>query len=125
MKNDRHGKAKILTQSEIQLLLSQSFQEERDRALFGICLFCACRIREACTLRVTDAYDVSGRILPRLTIGKTNTKGKLATCSIPIISDLWVLLTNIPLWNWYNPFPHLQLGTDTARSAYAYILMES
>jgi integrase/recombinase XerD len=64
VKNDRHGKAKILTQSEIQLLFSQGFQEERDseallltadRALFGICLFSACRIREACTLRVTDA----------------------------------------------------------------------
>ncbi len=103
MKNDRHGKAKILTQSEIQLLFSQGFQEERDseallltadRALFGICLFSACRIREACTLRVTDAYDASGRVLPRLTIRKGNTKGKLATRSIPIISDLRVLLTN-------------------------------
>ena len=88
MKNDRHGKAKILTQSEIQLLFSQGFQEERDRALFDICLFSACRIREACTLRVTDAYDASGRTLPRLTIRKANTKGKLATRSIPIIEDL-------------------------------------
>ena len=94
MKNDRHGKAKILTQAEIQLLFSQGFQEERDRALFGICLFSACRIREACTLRVTDAYDASGRILPKLKIRKANTKGKLATRSIPIISDLRVLLTN-------------------------------
>jgi integrase/recombinase XerD len=39
MKNDRHGKAKILTQSEIQLLFSQGFQEERDRALFGFAYF--------------------------------------------------------------------------------------
>jgi len=94
VKNDRHGKAKILTQAEIQLLFSQGFQEERDRALFGICLFSACRIREACTLRVTDAYDASGRVLPRLTLRKSNTKGKLATRTIPIISDLRVLLTN-------------------------------
>jgi integrase/recombinase XerD len=94
MKNDRHGKAKILTQAEIQLLFSQGFQKERDHALFGICLFSACRIREACTLRVTDAYDASGRVLPRLTIRKANTKGKLATRSIPIIEDLRVLLTN-------------------------------
>lgn len=94
MKNDRHGKAKILTQAEIQLLFSQGFQENRDRALFGICLFSACRIREACTLRVTDAYDASGRVLPRLTLRKANTKGKLATRSIPIISDLRVLLSN-------------------------------
>ncbi len=103
MKNALHGKAKILTQAEIQLLFSQGFQEARDseallltadRALFGICLFSACRIREACTLRVSDAYDASGRVLPRLTIRKGNTKGKLATRSIPIIEDLRVLLTN-------------------------------
>ncbi|MBW4549053.1 MAG: site-specific integrase [Symplocastrum torsivum CPER-KK1] len=94
MKNDRHGKAKILTQAEIQLLFSQGFQLDRDRALFGICLFSACRIREACTLRAADAYDAAGRVLPRLTIRKGNTKGKLATRSIPIISDLRVLLTN-------------------------------
>jgi integrase/recombinase XerD len=46
MKVDRHGKAKILSQAEIQLLFSQGFQTPRDseallrsadRALFGIC----------------------------------------------------------------------------------------
>jgi integrase/recombinase XerD len=94
MKNDRDGKAKILTQAGIQLLFSQGFQEDRDRALFGICLFSACRIREACTLRAADAYDAAGRVLPRLTIRKGNTKGKLATRSIPIIEDLRLLLTN-------------------------------
>jgi len=51
VKNDRHGKAKILTQAEIQLLFSQGFQEERDRALFGICLFSACRIPESTHLK--------------------------------------------------------------------------
>ncbi len=30
MKIDRHGQAKILTQSEIQLLFSQGLQNERD-----------------------------------------------------------------------------------------------
>ena len=30
MKIDRHGKAKILTQSEIQLLFSQGLQSDRD-----------------------------------------------------------------------------------------------
>ena len=60
MKVDHHGKAKILSQAEIQLLFSQGFQTSRDseallltvdRALFGICLFTACRIREVCTIR--------------------------------------------------------------------------
>jgi hypothetical protein len=39
MKVDRHGKAKILSQAEIQLLFSQGFQTDRDRALFGICAY--------------------------------------------------------------------------------------
>ncbi|NET62074.1 MAG: site-specific integrase [Symploca sp. SIO2E6] len=94
MKIDRHGKAKILSQSEIQLLFSEGLQSSRDRTLFGICLFCACRVREACTLRTGDVYDNSGMVLPKLIIRKGNTKGKLATRTIPIISDLRTLLTN-------------------------------
>lgn len=92
MKIDRHGKAKILTQAEIQLLFSQGLTNTRDRTLFGICLFCACRIKEACTLRTRDAYDSKGRVLKELIIRKGNTKGKLATRTIPIIDELRSLL---------------------------------
>jgi integrase/recombinase XerD len=91
MKIDRHGQAKILTQSEIQLLFSQGLQSDRDRALFGICLYCCCRINEACTLNVLDVYS-KGRVRPELLIRKGNTKGKLATRSIPVIEDLRRLL---------------------------------
>ena len=106
MKIDRHGQAKILTQAEIQLLFSQGLQNNRDRALFGICLFTACRIREACTLRTADAFDAQGRVLPKLLIRKRNTKGKLATRTIPIIDDLRRLLTNYhPGWNQVYLFP--------------------
>jgi integrase/recombinase XerD len=94
MKVDRHGKAKILTQQEIQLLFREGFQTSRDRALFGICLFSACRINEACTLKITDAYDTAGRVRPKLIIRKQNTKGKLATRTIPVIEDLRLILTN-------------------------------
>jgi integrase len=83
MKIDRCGQAKILTESEIHLLFSQGLQNGHDGALFGICLFTACRIREACTLRTADAYDAQGRVLPKLIIRKGNTKGKLATRTIP------------------------------------------
>ncbi len=96
MKVDRHGKAKILTQEEIQLLFSEGFQNNRDRALFGISLFTACRVNEACTLKVTDAYDSAGRVRPKLIIRKGNTKGKLATRTIPVIEDLRLILTNYP-----------------------------
>ena len=99
MKIERHGKAAILSQQEIQLLFSEGLQTSRDRALFGICLFTACRIREACTLRTADVYDSSGKVLPKLIIRKGNTKGKLATRTIPIIDDLRILLTNYyPGW---------------------------
>jgi integrase/recombinase XerD len=93
MKVDRHGKAKILSQEEIQLLFSEGFQSNRDRALFAICLFSACRINEAVTLKTIDAYDTAGRVRPKLIIRKGNTKGKLATRTIPIIEDLRLILT--------------------------------
>lgn len=93
MKIDRHGKAKILTQTEIQLLFSVGLKNDRDRALFGVCLFTGCRIREACTLHVVDVYDNAGRVRPKLIIRKGNTKGKLATRTIPIIEDLRRILT--------------------------------
>jgi len=94
MKIDRRGKAKILSVEEIQLLFNSGLQTPRDRALFGIYLFCACRIQEACTLRTVDVYDASGRVRPKLIIRKGNTKGKLATRTIPVIDDLRILLTN-------------------------------
>ena len=106
MKIERHGKAAILSQQEIQLLFSEGLQTSRDRALFGICLFTACRIREACTLRTADAYDAQGRVLPKLIIRKGNTKGKLATRTIPIIDDLRILLTTYhPGWKEVYLFP--------------------
>jgi integrase/recombinase XerD len=92
MKIDRHGKAKVLSQAEIQLLFGQGLQNNRDCALFGICLYCCCRINEACTLSVSDTYDQSGRVRTELIIRKGNTKGKLATRAIPVIEDLRVLL---------------------------------
>jgi integrase/recombinase XerD len=97
MKIDRHGKAKILTHSEIQLIFNQGLQTQRDRALFGICLFSACRINEAVTLRIADVYAPDGQVRPELIIRKGNTKGKLATRAIPVWEDLRELLTSYHL----------------------------
>jgi integrase/recombinase XerD len=79
MKIDRHDKAKVLSQAEIQLLFFEGLRTPRDRALLGICLYCCCRINEACTLSVNDVYNRVGRVRPELLIRKGNTKGKLAT----------------------------------------------
>lgn len=93
MKIDRHGRAAVLTQEEIQRLFSEGLKTERDRALFGICLFTAARINEACTLRVADVYTANGSILPEVVIRKGNTKGKLATRTVPVIEELRLILS--------------------------------
>jgi integrase/recombinase XerD len=94
MKVNRHGRAKVLTQSEIQQIFNHGLENDRDRTLFGVCLFTACRIREACTLLTPDIYTFKGLVRPKLILRKSNTKGKLATRSIPVIEDLRQLLTS-------------------------------
>lgn len=94
MKVNRYGKAKILTTKEIQLIFSHGLDNDRDKTLFGVCLFSACRIREAVTLLTADIYTPKGAVRPQLIIRKGNTKGKLATRSIPVIEDLRRLLTS-------------------------------
>lgn len=103
MKIDRHGRAKILTPEEIQLLFNEGFNDnpfpDRDRALFGICLY------TACTIKTKDVYDRKGVVRDTLIIRKNRTKGKLATRTIPIIEDLRSLLANyFPSPRTYNLF---------------------
>ena len=109
MKIDRHGRAKILTTEEIQLLFDEGFKDNpypaRDRALFGICLYTACRITEACSLKTQDVYLRKGQVRDQLIIRKNCTKGKLATRAIPIIEELRLLLVNyFPSPRTYNLF---------------------
>ncbi|MDJ0648550.1 MAG: site-specific integrase [Xenococcaceae cyanobacterium MO_188.B19] len=94
MKIDRHGRAKILTQYEIQLLFNEGFtlNAVRDCTLFSICLYTACRINECVTLHTKDLYDSRNRVRSNLLIRKCHTKGKLATRTIPILEDLKVIL---------------------------------
>ena len=94
MKINRHGKAKILTQSEIQQLFNEGFQSDRDKALFGVCLYTACRINEACTLNTLDVYDKRMRVRGEIIFRRHNTKGKLAARAIPMIEELRGLLVN-------------------------------
>ncbi|VEP14182.1 Site-specific recombinase XerD [Hyella patelloides LEGE 07179] len=102
MKIDRHGKAKILTTEEIQLLFNQGTDKDRDRVLFGICLYTGCRINECVTLQKIDVYaprsgslrDRYGKVRSELILRKKNTKNKLATRTIPVIEELRLLLAN-------------------------------
>jgi integrase len=63
MKINRHGQSKILTPEEIELLFSQGLQTERDRVLFSVCLFSACRVAEACSLVTSDVYSLKGEVI--------------------------------------------------------------
>ena len=93
VKIDRHGQASVLTSEEIELLFNDGLQSDRDRTLFGVCLFSACRIAEACSLLTKDVYATNTRVRSELIIRKANTKGKLGTRTIPVIEDLRSLLT--------------------------------
>jgi integrase/recombinase XerD len=95
VKIDRHGQASVLTSDEIELLFNDGLQSDRDRTLFGVCLFSACRIAEACLLLTKDVYTTNGcRVRSELIIRKANTKGKLGTRTIPVIEDLRSLLSS-------------------------------
>jgi len=88
VKIDRHGKAKVLTQQEIQRLFTEGLVTVRDKTLCAVMLYTACRVRECVTLKITDVYDRKGRVRSELIIRKGNTKGKLATRTIPVLDDL-------------------------------------
>jgi integrase/recombinase XerD len=92
MKINRYGQAAILSPSEIELLFSEGLQSDRDRSLFGVCLYTAARIAEACSMLTEDVYTVAGRVRSSVNIRKAATKGKLATRTIPVIEDLRSLL---------------------------------
>ncbi len=94
MKIERHGQTKILTQQEIELLFNKGLQTARDRTLFGVCLYTACRIAEACSLEVMDIYTARGTVRPTINGRKGNTKGQLQTRTIRVIEDLLRLLTS-------------------------------
>ncbi len=60
MKVNRYGRAEILTPQQISLLFTEGFVNPRNRALFGVRLYAAARINEACTLFYADAIGVKG-----------------------------------------------------------------
>jgi len=73
MKVNGNGQGKILITDEWRSLFSEGLRSERDRALFGICLFTGCRVSEALALQTTD---IRAGVL---TFRKSTTKGKLKT----------------------------------------------
>jgi integrase/recombinase XerD len=83
MKVNRFGRAEILTPEQISLLFTEGFTKPRDRALFGVCLYAATRINEACTLLRGDVIGIKG-IRDKLVLRSYNTKGSRDTREIDI-----------------------------------------
>ncbi|MGK7880630.1 MAG: tyrosine-type recombinase/integrase, partial [Crocosphaera sp.] len=83
MKVNRYGRAEILTPEQVSLLFTEGFTKPRDKALFGVCLYAATRINEACTLFYKDVIGIKG-IRDKLVIRSFNTKGKQDTREIDI-----------------------------------------
>lgn len=104
VKIDGHGQAAILNEFEVELLFSSGLQTPRDRALFGVCLFGATRINEACSLLKIDVL-AQRQVRPALIIRKGNTKGRLATRTIPVHPELRLLLLDyLPDLSERSPF---------------------
>jgi integrase/recombinase XerD len=93
MKINGNGQAKTLSNEELSLLFSLGFTNIRDKTLFGICLYTACRISEALSLMTTDFKGDT------ITFKISNIKGKLKTRIVDIQSALAEILAE------YNPKP--------------------
>ena len=99
MKVKGNGQGKVLTANELKRLFSDGLVNERDRALFAICLFTGCRISEALALQVTDIKNKT------ITFRKSTTKGKLKTRTIDIPVPLLRYLDEYQLPPLpYNPY---------------------
>ena len=87
MKVNKFGRAAILSPNQITLLFEEGFTKPRDRALFGVCLYAAARINEACTLLRGDVIGIRG-VRSVLVIRSYNTKGKQSTREIQVHPQL-------------------------------------
>ncbi len=78
MKVKGNGRAKILTQAELDRLFERGFVTPRNKLLFAVCYYCACRVSEALAL---STEELAGGVV---TLRKSTTKGKSATRTLPM-----------------------------------------
>ncbi|MBW4695855.1 MAG: tyrosine-type recombinase/integrase [Lyngbya sp. HA4199-MV5] len=91
MRIDGNGYARELTHAEMHVLLYQGFNNARDRLLFALCFYTACRISEARQMHLIDAFVDgwhSDVVRSAILLRKENTKGKQGTRTIPTHPDL-------------------------------------
>lgn len=98
MKIDRNGQAKILSAQELEKLFNFGFSSQREKALFAICLFSACRISEALQLEKTSVKSSC------IVFKKSTTKGEQATREITICDNLRNILNQYEPLKPSNPY---------------------
>jgi integrase/recombinase XerD len=88
------GKAAVISSADLDRLfdIETGFQSIRDRALFGICRYTACRINEACQLLSNDVFLPSGKVRNEITFRAATTKGGYGQKTIKVSDDLRQLL---------------------------------
>ena len=109
MKVNKFGRAAILSPTQITLLFNEGFTKARDRALFGVCLYAAARINEACTLLRGDVIGIRG-VRDILVIRSHNTKGKQSTREIQVHPQLKEYLAEHHKCDPWHTRPHLFPG---------------
>lgn len=109
MKVNKFGRAAILTPTQISKLFTEGFVKPRDRALFGVCLYGAARINEACTLLRGDVIGIKG-VRDVLVIRSYNTKGKQDTREIQVHPQLKEYLEEHHKSDLWHTRPHLFPG---------------
>lgn len=90
MKIDGYGRAEILRSHDIRRIFAR-LEKPRDRAIFGICLYAAARINEACSMIHRDVLGKDG-IRERLLLRSSITKGKKITREIFVHPQLRIYL---------------------------------
>ena len=82
----------MISIEEMNKLFKDGFKTLRDRALFGICRYTACRINEACQLKTADVFLVSGAVRKEITFRAETTKGKYGSKTVKVSGELRQLL---------------------------------
>jgi len=91
MVTDRNGQAKVLSGVEIESLFASGFKCARNKALFAVAFYTACRVSEARQMHFIDAFH-QNVVRDDILIRKYNTKGKQGTRTIPTHPNLKKIL---------------------------------
>jgi integrase/recombinase XerD len=79
-----NGRAKVLSQAELDRLFERGLTTPRDKLLFAIAYYCACRVSEVLALTTDDIVDGV------VTLRRATTKGKSGTRTLPMHPKLKV-----------------------------------